>query len=213
MRGKFITFEGPEGCGKTTQSKLVMEWLKSKGQDVIWTREPGGTRIGDAIRALVLDPEYGEMVDLTEILLLSASRAQHVKEKIVPALEAGKTVLCDRFVDATLAYQGRGRGMDWQLLGTLNEIATEGLMPDITMLIDISPEIGLKRAMEVDKAEAAAGEADRFEAAGGDFHRSVRDGYLYLAEHFPERIKVVKSRATVDETQEEIRRILSDVLF
>ncbi len=131
MKGKFITFEGPEGCGKTTQSKLLMEWLVSKGMDVIWTREPGGTRIGDAIRALVLNPDFREMEDLTEILLLAASRAQHVEEKIKPALEAGKTVMCDRFVDATLAYQGRGRGLDWKLLYNLNEVATGGLLFDL----------------------------------------------------------------------------------
>lgn len=213
MRGKFITFEGPEGCGKTTQSKLLREWLAAKGIDVIWTREPGGTRIGDAIRALVLNPDFGEMEDLTEILLLAASRAQHVKEKIGPALEAGKTVMCDRFVDATLAYQGRGRGLDWELLHTLNRIATEGLLPDLTILIDIAPEVGLKRAMEIEKAEHAAGEADRMEAEGRDFHEKVRAGYLFLSEHCPERIKVVESMETIEQTQEEIRRIVTDVLF
>lgn len=213
MRGKFITFEGPEGCGKTTQSKLALKWLKSKGMDVIWTREPGGTRIGDEIRALVLNPDFKEMEDLTEILLLAASRAQHVKEKIHPALEAGTTVMCDRFVDATLAYQGRGRGLDWELLHNLNQVATEGLLPDLTILIDIAPEVGLKRAMETEKEEHAAGEADRMEAEGGDFHSNVRKGYLFLAERFPERIKVVESMATIEQTQEEIRRLLSDVLF
>lgn len=213
MRGKFITFEGPEGCGKTTQSKLLMEWLVSKGMDVIWTREPGGTRIGDAIRALVLNPDFKEMEDLTEILLLAASRAQHVEEKIKPALEAGKTVMCDRFVDATLAYQGRGRGLDWKLLYNLNQVATGGLLPDLTILIDIAPDIGLKRAMEFETAEHAAGEADRMEAAGGDFHEKVRDGYLFLAKRYPERIKVVESMETIEQTQEAIRRIVADVLF
>jgi dTMP kinase len=213
MRGKFITFEGPEGCGKTTQSKLLMEWLVSKGMDVIWTREPGGTRIGDAIRALVLNPDFKEMEDLTEILLLAASRAQHVEEKIKPALEAGTTVMCDRFVDATLAYQGRGRGLDWKLLYNLNQVATGGLLPDLTILIDIAPDIGLKRAMEFETAEHAAGEADRMEAAGGDFHEKVRDGYLFLAKRYPERIKVVESMETIEQTQEAIRRIVADVLF
>ncbi len=213
MRGKFITFEGPEGCGKTTQSKLILDWLRSKNIEAIWTREPGGTRIGDAIRALVLNPEYKEMEDLTEVLLLAASRAQHVKEKIEPALAAGKTVICDRFTDATLAYQGRGRGMDWELLRTLNDIATEGLIPDRTIIIDISPELGLKRAMGVGKAERPAGKADRLEAAGQDFHRSVREGYLYLAKRYPKRVKVVESKETIEDTQAEIRRLLKDVLF
>src|SRR3989338_2612786 len=143
--GKFITFEGIEGCGKTTQIKLLNEYLQGKGFKTILTREPGGTTIGDKIRQILLDPANKKMHPLTELLLYGASRAQHVEELIRPALSEGKIVLCDRYSDSTTAYQGAARRVDKKILASLDAIATSGLVPDITIVVDVAPTVGLSR--------------------------------------------------------------------
>lgn len=212
MTGKFITIEGPEGCGKTTQSDILVKYLEERGHEVILTREPGGTRVGEVIRSLVLDSKYGEMAPLTELLLMAASRAQHVVEKIRPGLKDGKMVICSRFCDATIAYQGCGRGFDMDLLERVNGIATGGLAPDLTLLIDIDVKTGLRRAFGVEKAEAKSGEGDRLESEDIGFHERVRKGYLDLARKEPGRIKVIDGSGTIDEVSAAIRRAVDAVV-
>ncbi|MCX6339296.1 MAG: dTMP kinase [Candidatus Aureabacteria bacterium] len=212
MRGKFITIEGPEGCGKTTQSNILVQHIKEQGYEVILTREPGGTRIGEVIRALVLDAKYEEMVPLTELLLMAASRSQHVLEKIRPGLKEGKMVICSRFSDATIAYQGCGRGFDIDLLKRINRIATGGLAPDLTLVIDIDVTTGLRRAFGVEKAEARSGEGDRLESEDIGFHERVRQGYLDLAHKEPERVKVIGGSGTIDEVSAAIRKAVDAVV-
>ena len=211
-KGRFITIEGPEGCGKTTQSDILVGYLKERGHEVILTREPGGTRIGEVIRSLVLDSNYEEMAPLTELLLMAASRAQHVVEKIGPGLKDGKMVICSRFCDATIAYQGCGRGFDMDLLERVNGIATGGLAPDLTLLIDIDVTTGLRRAFGVDKAEAKSGEGDRLESEDIGFHERVRRGYLDLARKEPGRVKVIDGSGTIDEVRAAIRRVVEPLL-
>ncbi len=211
-KGRFITIEGPEGCGKTTQSDILVGYLKERGHEVILTREPGGTRIGEVIRSLVLDSKYEEMAPLTELLLMAASRAQHVVEKIGPGLKDGKMVICSRFCDATIAYQGCGRGFDMDLLERVNGIATGGLAPDLTLLIDIDVTTGLRRAFGVDKAEAKSGEGDRLESEDIGFHERVRRGYLDLARKEPGRVKVIDGSGTIDEVRAAIRRVVEPLL-
>ena len=211
-KGRFITIEGPEECGKTTQSDILVGYLKERGHEVILTREPGGTRIGEVIRSLVLDSKYEEMAPLTELLLMAASRAQHVVEKIGPGLKDGKMVICSRFCDATIAYQGCGRGFDMDLLERVNGIATGGLAPDLTLLIDIDVTTGLRRAFGVDKAEAKSGEGDRLESEDIGFHERVRRGYLDLARKEPGRVKVIDGSGTIDEVRAAIRRVVEPLL-
>ena len=212
MRGKFITIEGPEGCGKTTQSNILVRYLKEEGCEVILTREPGGTRIGEVIRALVLDAKYEEMAPLTELLLMAASRAQHVLEKIMPGLKEGKMVICSRFSDATIAYQGCGRGFDIDLLKRINRIATGGLAPDLTLVIDIDVTTGLRRAFGVEKAEAKSGEGDRMESEDAGFHERVRQGYLDLARREPKRVRVIDGSGTVDQVSAAIKKAVDAVV-
>jgi dTMP kinase len=212
MRAKFITIEGPEGCGKTTQSNILVQYLRERGHEVILTREPGGTRIGEVIRSLVLDAKYEEMVPLTELLLMAASRSQHVLEKIRPSLAGGKTVICSRFSDATIAYQGCGRGFDIDLLRRINKIATGGLAPDLTLVIDIDVTTGLRRAFGVEKAEAKTGEGDRLESEDIGFHERVRQGYLDLAHKEPTRVKVIDGGGTIDEVSAAIRKAVDAVV-
>ncbi len=212
MKGKFITIEGPEGCGKTTQSDILVRHLRERGHEVILTREPGGTRIGEVIRSLVLDAKYGEMAPLAELLLMAASRAQHVLEKIRPAIEQGKMVICSRFSDATIAYQGWGRGFDVDLLKKINKIATGGLTPDLTLVIDIDVATGLRRAFGVEKAEAKTGEGDRLESEDIGFHERVRKGYLDLAQREPKRVKVIDGGGTIDEVSAGITRAVDAVV-
>ncbi|MDD5557471.1 MAG: dTMP kinase [bacterium] len=212
MRGIFITIEGPEGCGKTTQSNMLVEHLRGKGHEVVLTREPGGTRIGERIRALVLDAEYREMTPRAELLLMAASRAQHVLEKIKPAVDAGRVVVCSRFTDATIAYQGRGRGFDIDLINETNRIATGKVWPGLTLVIDIDVRTGLRRAFGVEKAEAKSGEGDRLEKEDIGFHERVRQGYLDLARTFPERIKVIDGSGSIEEVSAAIREVVDTVL-
>ena len=197
MKGRFITFEGVEGCGKSTQLGRLQAWLEGQGHTVVVTREPGGTPIAESIRAILLDPENTAMGPVTELLLYEAARAQHVYEKIAPALEKGHIVLCDRFADSTTAYQGAGRGLSAEALRALHDTATDNLWPDLTLLIDLDVAIGLERARN-------RGRRDRLEREAVAFHERVRAGFLQLAESEPERIAVIDGDNTVDTVAERV---------
>ena len=195
--GYFITFEGVEGCGKTTQIKLLAELLSEQGIDMLLTREPGGCPIADKIRDILLDAENRAMAPLAELMLYGASRAQHVAEVIAPALGVGKVVLCDRFCDATVAYQSFGRGIDRIVIDTLNLHACQGVTPDLTVLFDCDPAIGLKRARL--RIETTSGpREERFELEELAFHQRVRAGYLQLATDQPERFLIVDGSDSIE---------------
>ncbi|MCM0084341.1 dTMP kinase [Geomonas sp. Red32] len=196
----FITFEGVEGCGKTTQLKRLKERIEEAGERVTATREPGGSPVADKIRAILLDAENRDMVPLAELLLYAAARAQHVQEVIAPALERGDIVLCDRFTDATMAYQGYGRELNLETIGQLNELATGGLQPQLTVLIDCPVEVGLTRALARIESTTGARE-ERFELESVRFHERVRDGYLRLAATYPDRFVVVDGSGSVEQTE------------
>jgi dTMP kinase len=200
----FITFEGIEGCGKTTQIRLLSAALTAAGKRVVLTREPGGCPIADKIRAILLDADNSAMTPSAELLLYAAARAQHVQEVIEPALSRGEIVLCDRFTDATLAYQGYGRGLDKQTIGDLNHLAASGRRPDLTILLDCPVETGLHRAIARIEAASAADRSslreERFERESRQFHQRVRDGYLDLAAREPDRFIVIPGDGTVEET-------------
>ncbi|MBS1249085.1 MAG: Thymidylate kinase [Chloroflexi bacterium] len=198
----FITLEGPEGSGKTTQIVKLAQFLEEQGHNVIRTREPGGTRIGDQIRATLLALENTEMHPRTEALLLQASRAQLVEEIIIPRLAKGEIVLCDRYADSTLAYQGYGHQHDLEPLRKIVQYATGGLKPDLTILLDLAVEEGLSRRHE-------AGDINRLDALDLDFHRRVREGYLELAKEEPERWVVVNADQPFEVIQREIRELVS----
>ncbi|MCC6444017.1 MAG: dTMP kinase [Armatimonadetes bacterium] len=180
-KGLFITLEGPEGGGKTTQARWLAEDLQAKGADVVLTREPGGTAVGNGVRSILLDSSPGSISPEAETLLYLAGRAQHAAEVLRPSLHAGRIVVCDRYTDSTLAYQGHARGLGVEPLIAMNDFATGGLRPGLTLLLDIPAEVGLERQRE----------HNRMEAEGLDFHRKVREGFLLLAERWPERVKVV----------------------
>lgn len=201
----FITFEGPEGSGKTSQIDPLAEYLRHSGQDVCKTREPGGTPIGDDIRNVLTNMKNEDMHPRTEILLFQASRAQLVEQVIRPALQENKIVLCDRYADSTLAYQGYGHQIDLAKLRSLIEFATGGLTPDMTFLLDIDVETGLRR-------KSSGGEWNRLDAYAIDFHRRVRDGYHKLAEEDPRRWIVVDASQPYDIVQVEIRRHIMKLL-
>lgn len=212
VRGKFITFEGPEGSGKSTQARLLVQDLKNDGRDVVVTREPGGTAIGDAIRAILLNPELEEMDSVTELLLLAASRAQNVRQRVKPALERGCVVVCDRFIDSTLAYQGYGRKFDLKLLRSLNSIATGGIFPDLTILLDLPVELGLERAKALKKAEARGQAGDRFEQEEVDFHRRLREGFLKLAAAEPKRFRIIPVQDEMEATHKQVAAAVREFL-
>ena len=195
----FITFEGIEGCGKSTQVQLLAKALTSRDMDVVVTREPGGCAIADQIRNILLDAANSGLTPSAELLLYAAARAQHVAEVVRPALQAGRMVICDRFTDATVAYQGYGRGLDLATIARLNADASGGTRPDLTILLDCPVEIGLKRAFARINSTAGARE-ERFELESTQFHQRVRDGYLTLAAEQPERFAVVDGSLAVDET-------------
>jgi dTMP kinase len=198
--GLFITFEGPEGSGKTTQMRLLAAWLNERGCNVRTTREPGGTRIGDAIRSILLDPAHTEMQAESEILLFSAARAQSVGQVVRPHLALGGIVLSDRFADSTLAYQGYGRGLDLDVLRRITAFATGNLAPDLTVCLDLPVREGLQR-----KRGGDATEWNRMEREQLAFHERVRDGYLALAAAEPARWLVLDATREVDEIQDAIR--------
>jgi dTMP kinase len=196
--GRFITFEGPDGSGKSTQTRLLGEYLSGKGFDIVYTREPGGTRIGEKIRDITLDPGNTEMDPLTEAMLYASSRAQHVAEIIRPALEAGCTVLCDRYVDSSIAYQGYGRGLG-EIVARVNDLAVDGVKPDLTIFIDIPPASCFERIGQG---------GDRMESEGLSYHEAVYRGYLRLAADDPDRVKSVDGSREVCVVRDDIRTIV-----
>lgn len=196
-RGIFVTFEGPEGCGKSTQSKLLYDYLKSR-YGCVYTREPGGTRVGERIRQILLHSKGMNISDMTEVFLFEANRSQLVEEVIKPNLARKRIVICDRFSDATLTYQGYGGKIPLRTIEAMNDMATGGLEPDLTILLDVDTPTGLKRA--------AHKGIDRFEAKAIAYHKRVRAGYLKLAKRYPERIKVIKVEGPIDSVQYSIRR-------
>jgi dTMP kinase len=201
--GFFIAFEGVEGSGKGTQIRLAEEYLRGDGYDVLVTREPGGTDVGERVRELLLDPTTGKLDARTEALLFAASRAQTVQSVIRPALAEGKVVICDRYVDSSLAYQGWGRGLGEQDVLTLNVWGTQGLFPDLVVLLHLEPERGLLRSTEA---------PDRMEMEGQDFHTKVADAYLKIAEEHPERIVVVEADHPPGEVFDRVRAALDKAL-
>ena len=210
MGGLFITFEGGEGSGKTTQLKALLTHLRAEGRDVVETRDPGGTPIGKQIRSLLLNPANGGMAVVTELFLYEASRAQLVREVIRPALAVGRIVLCDRFADSTVAYQGHGRGLDLGLIARLNALAADGLRPDLTVLLDLDPEAGLARVGQ--RLTPPAERHDRIEGEVLGFHQRVRAGYLAIAAAEPDRVVRLDASHGMAEIEELIRRRVEGLL-
>lgn len=204
----FISFEGIEGSGKTTQARHVFRFLQDKGHDCVLTREPGGTRIGEKIRAILLDPSNKDMDPLTELLLYTADRAQHIKAILHPSLAEGRTVLCDRYYDATMVYQGFARGLDVELVQKTHQLLFDDLKPDMTLLLDLPAEIGLTRAWEQIKNGNRAGAETRFEEERLSFHRKVREGYLELSKREPERFRVIDASKDEHEVLKKIITVL-----
>lgn len=203
-KGTFITFDGGEGGGKSTHINALALMLRDCGREVCVCREPGGTRIGEAIRTILLDPDNAELTARAELLLYEAARAQIVSEVIIPALAAGQVVVCDRFCDSTMAYQGYGRGLDLAGIERLNAFSTGGCLPDRTIFLELDPAIGLARATEFG--------SDRLEETGTDFHRRVHEGFSRIAARYPERIRVVSTRPDPIDTFEAVFAELADVL-
>ena len=205
----FITLEGIEGSGKTTQINHINRFLKNRGHDCVVTREPGGTRIGEKIRSILLDPESKGMEPMTELLLYFSDRVQHVNQLINPALAEGKTVICDRYFDATLVYQGYARGLDIKLIARLHELVLKGLKPDITLLLDVLPEIGLSRAWKQIDSGSRTGDETRFEKEALSFHQKIRAGYLELARLEPQRFRVIDASEDKNKVQLAIEKVLA----
>lgn len=201
MQGLFITFEGPDGCGKTTQMKLLAEYFEKKGKEVVLTREPGGKGLGEKVREILLNYD-GEVSDRCESFLFLADRAQNIDIIVNPAVKEGKIVLCDRHIDSTVAYQGYGRGLNIDRINMLNNLATNGKKPDLTLVFDVDVEISMKRVGK---------EKDRMESAGIDFHNRVRKGYLELAKQEPKRIKVLDATKSIEEIHKDVINILAEV--
>lgn len=198
-RGKFVTIEGCDGCGKSTQLAMLSEALGRRGIPCLFTREPGGSRIAERIREMLLDPANAEMTDECETLLYAAARVQHLREKVIPALEEGKLVVCDRYVDSSYAYQGEARGLGYEAVKAINRYA---LAPDVTIFLDLSPKEAFLR-----KHGADAG--DRLESAGEAFHEKVYRGYLRIAEKEPGRFLCIDARKTPEKIHEEILSVLT----
>lgn len=209
--GFFITLEGIEGCGKSTQSGLLADTLAELGYQVTRTREPGGTGIGKRIRAVLLDPDSKGITGMTELMLYSADRAQHVTEIIVPALASGGVVVCDRFYDATVAYQGYGRELDMGVIRSLTEMATGGRKPDLTLLLDLPVSDGLTRAISRNDANGAHKEA-RFEQEEVAFHERVRSGYIDILMKERGRVRLVDATGTIEEIHDAIVKVVADSL-
>ncbi len=205
MRGTFISFEGIEGTGKSTQTTLLAQHLRGRGFRVTETAEPGGTPISQKIREILLSPEHGEMDAVTELLLYNASRVQHIRQVILPALERGDIVITDRFSDSTVAYQGFGRGIDVGLIDNLDMIATNRMRPDITVLLDIDASAGLGRNRKANKR-------DRLELEDISFHERVRKGFIAMASKEPERIRLVDCSGSVEDVQTNVAGIIEDFL-
>jgi len=196
-KGSFITLEGVDGVGKTTQALMLKEYLEERGQEVCHTFEPGGTHLGSQIRSLLLNPEHSELHSMTEILLYAADRAQHVYETIRPNLEAGRTVLCERFVDSSIAYQGYGLGLDIDGIKQVNHWATGGLVPDLTIYFDADPAESLLKT-----------KGDRIEQRTLEYYARVREGFLTMARNEPQRFKVISAKGTRDEVASRVLEVL-----
>jgi dTMP kinase len=206
MKGQLIVFEGGEGAGKTTQIQGLIPWLKSffgNKAEVLVTREPGGTLLGKQIRELLLHSQDEVIPDVTELLLYAADRSVHVENYLKPYLAQGAIIICDRYCDSTIAYQGYGRGFDLQLIEQLNQIATGGLVSDLTLWLDVEVETGLTRVQ-------ARGKSDRLEQAELGFHHRVREGFLALAQAHPERIKRINANQSTDQVCQDIQTILRE---
>lgn len=211
QRGKFITLEGPEGSGKSTHAKALVARMAQEGFSVIAARDPGGTRLGEAIRQLLQHDAADEPLSLEpELFLFMASRAQLVQRVILPALEKGIHVVCDRFADSTCAYQGYGRGIDLDRVLAINDLATQGLMPDVTLLLDIPVSVGFER-LQVRNADTHA-QKDRIEREALAFHERVREGYLALARRWPERIRRIDTSGVFLEVGEDIWKVVKRVI-
>jgi dTMP kinase len=207
MSGKLIVFEGVEGCGKTTQMQLCSQWLESLNISVVLTREPGGTELGKDLRMLLLEKSPNKPVgEVTELLLYAADRAQHIEEELKPNLAIGKYILCDRYTDSTIAYQGYGRGLSMSIINQLNQIATGGLASDLTIWLDVDVEIGLSR-------KRGQAKLDRIEQETIAFHRRVQRGYTELAVFYPSRIVRVDGNNSQENVQQSIQEILHNRLF
>ncbi|HXW68315.1 MAG TPA: dTMP kinase [Dissulfurispiraceae bacterium] len=204
-KGVFLSFEGIEGTGKTTQARLLSERLQAEGHDVVLTFEPGGTVIGSRIREILLLPEHLEMSAITELLLYNAARAQHLAEKILPAIKKGKIIITDRFSDSTVAYQCYARGIDKTLVMSLDQLATGGLLPDLTLLFDLDAEAGLARNRNANKT-------DRIELEDIEFHRRVREGYLAVAKADPDRVSIVDAALPIAEVRAQVWKIVKERL-
>ena len=205
-RGLFITFEGTDGTGKTTQIQRLAADLRCANYDVCLTHEPGGTPISEQIRDMLLNPDHSEMAATTELLLYTASRAQHVSEVIKPALESGKIVISSRFADAMVVYQGYGRGLDLERINHLNQIATDGVTPDVTFVLDLPVEIGLQRVQK------SRGGLDRLEREKIEFHRRLREGYQTLAKQEPQRIKIIDAQVDPEQVYAQIQAVIQPFL-
>ena len=208
----FISFEGIEGSGKTTQIQGVYDCLRQKGHDVIVTREPGGSNIGRQIRSILLDSKNKGLNSLSELLLYMADRAQHLDEIVKPGLSSGKVILCDRYYDATIAYQGYARGLDIDLITQLHGIAFADYKPDMTFLLDLPPETGLGRAWRQIENGQRAGTETRFEEEALDFHRRVREGYLALAQLESQRFRIIDASGPQERVEKEIMAVLDRAL-
>ena len=204
-RGLFITFEGTDGAGKTTQIQRLSADLRGASYDVCLTHEPGGTPISEQIRDMLLNPDHSEMAPTTELLLYAASRAQHVSEVIKPALEVGNIVISDRFADAMVVYQGYGRGLDLERIHYLNRIATDGVTPDVTFVLDLPVEIGLQRVQKSRRL-------DRLEREKIEFHRRLREGYRALAKQEPQRLKIIDAQVSPECVYAQIQAVIGPLL-
>lgn len=200
-KGKFITLEGCEGSGKSTQLQYLREYFEKTGEDCLFTREPGGTAISEKIRGIILDKRNDEMCDETEVLLYAASRAQLVKQVIIPALNSGKTVVCDRYIHSSLAYQAYARGLGFDFVYKVNSYAAENCMPDITLFLDIPPKRAFARKGGADKD-------DRIEQSGLEFHEKVYEGYLALAEKFPDTFVKINADQSAEKVFEDILKVI-----
>ncbi len=205
MKGLFISIEGTDGAGKSTQIDLLKKYITEKGRDVIVTREPGGTPISEKIREIILDNNNSEMSYITEALLYAASRAQHVNEKIKPALMEGKIIICDRFVDSSIAYQCAARGISREIIEDINKYAIDGIMPDITLYFDITPQEGIKRKKNMHTL-------DRIEQEKQDFHNKVYEGYQMLLKLYPERIKRIDASKDIYDVHNQVLKYIDCML-
>ena len=205
LNGKFITFEGPEGAGKTTILELLMDYLQKSGIEAVFTREPGGINIAEKIREVILNKEHTVMDSRTEALLYAAARRQHLVEKVIPSLDNGKIVLCDRFIDSSLAYQGYARGLGIDEVLSINEFALNGIMPDLTLYFRIDPEIGLKRI-----ENSSEREKNRLDLEDLTFHKKVQEGYEQVINRFQERIIVIEADQPIEDVLNEVKKALKN---